>query len=94
MILKAYFFGVNSQTVTWKTFNWDYMQLILSEKYDINLRYPNLPVAKIGGKGAMLPFELLKIAPKQRYQKKELIKILIEASKSLNRDYTQTAKKN
>lgn len=41
-----------------------------SQKYGIQLRYPFLPVAKIGGKGAMVPFECLKIAPKQRYQKK------------------------
>jgi len=40
------------------------------EKYNIRLRYPWLPVAKCGGKGAMLPFEVLKIAPRQRYQKK------------------------
>ena len=42
----------------------------LSEKYGINLRYPFLPVVKIGGKGQMVPMELLKIAAKQRYQKK------------------------
>lgn len=44
----------------------DYFQ----DKYGINLRFPFLPVAKIGGKGQMVPFECLKIAPKQRYQKK------------------------
>jgi len=40
------------------------------DKYNIRLRYPWLPVAKCGGKGAMIPFEVLKIAPRQRYQKK------------------------
>lgn len=40
------------------------------DKYGINLRYPFLPVVKIGGKGQMVPMELLKIAAKQRYQKK------------------------
>ena len=39
-------------------------------KYDIRLRYPWLPVANVGGKGAKIPFEVLKIAPRQRYQKK------------------------
>ena len=46
------------------------LNFVLVEKYGVQLRYPFLPVAKIGGKGAMIPFECLKIAPKQRYQKK------------------------
>ena len=41
-----------------------------SEKYQIRLRFPFLPVAKCGGKGMMLPLEVIKIAPRQRYQKK------------------------
>lgn len=40
------------------------------DKYNVRLRYPWLPVAKVGGKGAMLPFEVMKIAPRQRYNKK------------------------
>lgn len=45
------------------------IQIFLA-KYNIRLRYPFLPVAKCGGKGVMLPLEVLKIAPRQRYQKK------------------------
>jgi len=58
---KTFFEGENGQISVDQYFK---------EKYGINLRYPFLPVAKIGGKGAMVPFECLKIAPKQRYQKK------------------------
>ena len=31
------------------------------EKYNMRLRYPHLPVAKCGGKGALLPLEVLKV---------------------------------
>ena len=49
---------------------WRHVLTIFLEKYGINLRYPSLPVVKIGGEGQMVPMELLKIAAKQRYQKK------------------------
>ena len=58
---KTYFEGENGQISVDEYFR---------QKYGINLRYPFLPVVKIGGKGAMVPMECLKIAPKQRYQKK------------------------
>ena len=31
------------------------------DKYNMRLRYPGLPVAKCGGKGALLPLEVLKV---------------------------------
>jgi len=58
------------------------------EKYNISLRYPCLPVAKCGGKGALLPLEVLKIAPRQRYQKKlgdqQLATLIRSAAKPAN----------
>jgi len=66
--------GLSRQNAMQTTFEGENGKTSVAEyfqaKYNIRLRYPFLPVAKCGGKGVMLPLEVLKIAPRQRYQKK------------------------
>ena len=57
--VKDYFRGISTVYDYYRT-----NRRFILDKYDINLRYPHLPCAIIGGKGQKLPLELLKIAGK------------------------------